>query len=58
MEITVDLILMMVTIFSIGIGVGAYFKEKKLERLFNPYVKKYMLQKTDMWKEFKKRIKV
>lgn len=58
MEITTDLILTMVTVFTIGMGVGAYFKEKKLEKTFNPWVKKYMSQKADMWKEFKKRIKV
>jgi hypothetical protein len=58
MEVTIDLVLTLVTVFAIGMSVGAYFKEKKLEKAFNPYIKKYMSQKSDMWKEFKKRIKV
>lgn len=58
MELTVDLVLMMVTVFTIGMGVGAFFKERKLEKTFNPYVKKFISQKTDMWKEIKKLIKV
>jgi len=58
MEITVDLVFAMITVFTVGMGVGAYFKEKKLEKAFNPYVKTFMKQKTDMWNEFKKRIKV
>ena len=57
MEITVNLIFAMLTVFSIGMGVGAFFKEKKLEKTYSPWVNKYMSQKADMWKEFKKRLK-
>ena len=32
MEITLDLIFALITIFTIGMGVGGYFKEKKLEK--------------------------
>jgi hypothetical protein len=54
LEITTDLIFALITVFTLGMGVGAYFKEKKLENVFNPYIKKYTKQKDNMWKEFKK----
>ena len=58
MEITADLIFAMITVFSIGMGVGSYLKEKKLENTYSPWVKRYMSEKTDMWKEYKRRKRV
>jgi hypothetical protein len=57
-ETTLDLIFALITVFTIGMGVGAFLEDKKLETVFNPALKKYMAQKTQMWNKFKKMIKV
>jgi len=55
MEITLDLISLLITVFTIGVGVGAYFREKKDEKTFNPLLGKFTKQKGQMWDEIKKR---
>ncbi|MCJ7559345.1 hypothetical protein MUO79_01840 [Candidatus Bathyarchaeota archaeon] len=55
MEITTELISLLITFFTLGVGVGAYFKERKAEKAFNPYITKYTKQKGQMWDEIKKR---